>query len=141
MQLRSFRRVIFKKKKCTLLSNPKVFLKNTIYFFPKNSCSFIYRKQYEKLVLFLKWFKRYQKKKLGLICNYTLHTFPFFFNTKKALGIRMGKGKGEVFEDFCNLVKGQLFLEVFNISPIFLKGFLKKFFSFFNFTISFYISH
>jgi len=59
--------------------------------------------------------------------------------TKKPLGIRMGRGKGDIFQDFCNLQKGQLFFEVYNVSPIFLKFFYKKIFSFFNFSIYYFL--
>jgi len=137
MHTRVFRRVLYCQKKKYLITNPKTNLENCICFFSKDSKNIVLKKQYEKLILFLKWFKRYQKSQTKKIFFYRLNVFPIFSMTKKPLGIRMGRGKGDVFQEFCNLQKGQLFFEVYNVSPIFLDFFLKKIISFFNFSLYF----
>jgi hypothetical protein len=54
MSFRCFRRVIYKKKTKFLTTNPKPSIKNYIYFFPKKTKAIVSKKQYDKLIMFLK---------------------------------------------------------------------------------------
>jgi ribosomal protein L16/L10AE len=61
-------------------------------------------KEYKALIFFL-------KKKLKFFSKLFIRVLPNVKNTKKSIGVRMGKGKGPVNDYYINISKGQIFLE------------------------------
>ena len=60
--------------------------------------------EYKALIFFL-------KKKLKFFSKLFIRITPTIKNTKKSIGVRMGKGKGPINEYYINISKGQIFLE------------------------------
>lgn len=65
-------------------------------------------------------------KKTLLKGSFHFYIFPFKYNTKKPLGIRMGKGKGPIDKKFACIFPGLTFLIIKNVHPFFFNK-LKKF--------------
>lgn len=61
-------------------------------------------KEYKALIFFL-------KKKLKFFSKLFIRVLPNCINTKKSIGLRMGKGKGPLNEEYINVSKGQVFIE------------------------------
>jgi ribosomal protein L16/L10AE len=60
--------------------------------------------EYKALIFFL-------KKKLKFFSKLFIRVSPTIKNTKKSIGVRMGKGKGPLNEYYINISKGQIFIE------------------------------
>jgi ribosomal protein L16/L10AE len=119
------RKVLYKKKSIFLKSNRPVLQQNKIYIYSLKS-SIISKRQFEKFLLYLKWFKRDQKKNFRLTPLFNLKIHPIFFSTKKSLGMRMGKGKGPKNFFFCKIHSKSFFFEVKNLLPCYVPLFIKK---------------
>jgi ribosomal protein L16/L10AE len=59
---------------------------------------------YRALIFFL-------KKNLKFFSKLFIRVIPNIQNTKRSIGIRMGKGKGSLNEYYMNISRGQIFLE------------------------------
>lgn len=119
------RKVLYKKKFKLISSNRPIFKINTIYLYSNNFAIFP-KRQLEKFLLYLKWFKRDQKKRFSLTPLFSVNIHPFFFSTKKSVGMRMGKGKGAKDFFFCRVPGKSLFCEVRNLLPCYLPLFIKR---------------
>ena len=119
------RKVLYKKDYKVISSNRPTFQTTTIYLYSSNFAIFP-KRQLEKFLLYLKWFKRDQKKRFSLTPLFSLKIHPIFFSTKKSVGMRMGKGKGPKDFFFCRILGNSLFCEVRNLLPCYLPLFIKR---------------
>jgi ribosomal protein L16/L10AE len=71
-------------------------------FFNKGGILFI--DEYRALLFFL-------KKNIKFFSKLFIRVIPNIQNTKKSIGVRMGKGKGPLNEYYMNISRGQIFLE------------------------------
>jgi hypothetical protein len=60
--------------------------------------------EYRALIFFL-------KKNIKFFSKLFIRVIPNIKNTKKSIGVRMGKGKGPLNEYYINVSRGQIFLE------------------------------
>ena len=60
--------------------------------------------EFKSLIFFL-------RKRLKFIGKLFVRFYPQFQNTKKPIGVRMGKGKGSLNDYYIYVEKGQIFLE------------------------------
>jgi large subunit ribosomal protein L16 len=60
--------------------------------------------EYKALIFFL-------KKNIKFFSKLFIRVIPNIKNTKKSIGVRMGKGKGPLNEYYMNVSKGQIFIE------------------------------
>lgn len=91
---------IFKTNKNNLIDN--IIQGDFCFYFTKNFIlSF---KQYKSLLFFC-------RKKLKFYSKLFIRVLPKLKNTSKAIGIRMGKGKGSVNEVYFPIQAGQIFFE------------------------------
>jgi hypothetical protein len=51
------------------------------------------------------------KKNIKFFSKLFIRVIPNIQNTKKSIGVRMGKGKGPLNEYYMNISRGQIFLE------------------------------
>lgn len=133
------KKTVYNTKHINNANNPPYSLDNVFYFFASNNAK-ITKRQIEKFILVLKFISRIQKKEYKKKIRYFIYLNPLWFTTKKALGVRMGKGKGGKSMSFCRVNKGFLFLKVFNVNSYNSFFFLNRIFSFFQFKVNYFFS-
>lgn len=99
---------LFKKKH--LLINYKLYNK-TINNIKQGQFALYFKKsgilsidEYRSIIFFL-------KKNIKFFSKLFIRVIPNVMNTKKSIGVRMGKGKGPLNEYYMNISRGQIFLE------------------------------
>lgn len=88
-----------------------------VYFLSTGSINYL---QYKAMIFFL-------KKKLKIFTKIFIRLTKSIQNTKKPIGVRMGKGKGSLDDFYFPVEKGQIFIEIyFNFSTYILDKLLVK---------------
>lgn len=122
-KIRFCRKVLFNCRKDRRFINELNFLKKSTgcknYIFRAACFQFFFDQQKEQVILFLKWFLKRVYKKTNIKCFFKFFVHSYKYNTKKSLGIRMGKGKGAISEKFTCVYPGLTFLIIKNLPSFF----------------------